>query len=74
MKTRKNTEQGVAVIVAVALAVALIMITTALLGTTRRHTDTARAYHVQDILSIAAQSAKADAIHSFTPSAPQANE
>ncbi|GHV19824.1 hypothetical protein AGMMS49959_05830 [Planctomycetales bacterium] len=73
MNTRKTnvrrSEQGIAVIVAVALAVALIMITTALLGTTRRHTDTARAYHIQDILSIAAQSAKADAIYEIDQTA-----
>ncbi|GHT00147.1 hypothetical protein FACS1894139_15660 [Planctomycetales bacterium] len=73
MNTRKTnvrrSEQGIAVIVAVALAVALIMITTALLGTTRRHTDTARAYHIQDILSIAAQSAKAYAIDEINQTA-----
>ncbi|GHS96468.1 hypothetical protein FACS1894139_02090 [Planctomycetales bacterium] len=59
----RKSERGVAVIVAVALAVALLMLSVALLGTTRRHTDTSKSYRQTDMLKMALLSVKADAVY-----------
>ncbi|MDR0867444.1 MAG: hypothetical protein LBP75_03085 [Planctomycetota bacterium] len=59
----RKSERGVAVIVAVALAVALLMLSVALLGTTRRHTDTSKSYRQTDMLQMALLSVKADAVY-----------
>lgn len=61
-RTKNPHEQGIAVIVVVAIMVALIMVTTALLATVRQSTATARIYMQRDLARLGALSARGAAV------------